>query len=123
MRGLALWFLVLGIVSVLIGMGWGIHMAGNQDYLLAPAHAHLNLLGWVGFSIFAFYYHVVPGAGEGTLPNLHFGLSAVGLVVVVPGIVLSKLDITEVLAAGGSILSALGMLCFLIVVLRGAQVR
>ncbi len=120
MKGLAYWFLVPGVISVLVGMAWGIYMAATQDHLMAPAHAHLNLLGWVSFSIFAFYYHLLPEATGGRLPKLHFFFSVSGLITVVPGIALSKLAITTALATGGSILSAVGMLCFLIVVLRRA---
>ena len=31
----------------LAGMGFGIFMGITQDFMLAPAHAHLNLLGFV----------------------------------------------------------------------------
>ncbi len=123
MKGLALWFMVLGLISVSIGMGWGLYMAGTEDWLMAPAHAHLGLMGFVSFSIFAFYYHIVPGADVGALPKLHFLLSVLGLSIAIPGIVLSKLDATDALAAGGSFTFAVGMLCFLIVVLRGAHGR
>jgi len=121
MKGLAFWFLLCGVISVLIGMAWGLHMAATGDHMMAPAHAHLNLLGFVSFAIFAFYYHLVPGASDGILPRAHLALSLLGLVAVVPGIVLSIRHTSEALAAGGSIISALGMLCFLFVVLRGAR--
>ena len=68
MKSISFWFFILGVASVLIGMVWGIQMSATHDHLLSPAHAHLNLLGWVSFSIFAFYYHLVPDAAEGTLP-------------------------------------------------------
>ena len=123
MRGLAFRFMVIGVISVLAGMVWGIYMAGAKDYTMAAAHAHLNLLGFVSFSIFAFYYHLVDGAALGAMPKVHFALSVLGLIIVVPGIVLSKQGTTEALAASGSILSALGMVCFLSVVLRGAKAR
>ena len=34
-------------IAALCGMSLGIFMATHQDFTLAPAHAHLNLLGWV----------------------------------------------------------------------------
>lgn len=123
MKGLAFWFMVPGVISVLVGMGWGLYMAGNGDHVMMPAHAHLNLMGFVSFAIFAFYYHMIPGADAGTLPKLHFVLSLSGLVVVVPGIALSIQERTDALAAVGSIISTLGMICFLAVVLRGAPAR
>ena len=35
------------VIAVLVGMSWGIVMAISQDHSAMPAHAHLNLLGWV----------------------------------------------------------------------------
>lgn len=123
MKGLALWFMVAGILSVLIGMVWGLQMASSKDHTMAPAHAHLNLIGFVSFSIFAFYYHAVPAAAEGLLPKLHFGLAVVGLLLVVPGISMSIRGTTEAVAAGGSVITALAMLCFLAVILRPLPTR
>lgn len=121
MKGLAFWFMLSGVIAVLIGMGWGLLMAATGDHTMMPAHAHLNLVGFVSFAIFAVYYHIVPGAVEGVLPRLHLTLSVLGLVVMVPGIALALLERTEALAVTGAIASALGMACFLVVVLRSAR--
>ena len=37
-------------------MGLGIFMATSQDFTLMPAHAHLNLLGWVSMALYGLYY-------------------------------------------------------------------
>ena len=118
MRGLSFYFFVLGVLAVLIGMGWGIQMSATHDHALSPAHAHLNLLGWVSFSIFAFYYHLVPDAAEGILPKIHFALALAGLVIIVPGIVMAIRETSETLAKLGSVLSVLSMLVFAVIVLR-----
>lgn len=118
MKGLSYWFFALGVLSVLIGMVWGIQMAATHDHLLSPAHAHLNLLGWVSFSIYAFFYHLVPNAAQGLLPKVHFALALVGLVVLVPGIAMAHMGVNEGIAAAGSILSLLSMLVFGVIVLR-----
>ncbi|MEC7257481.1 MAG: hypothetical protein VXW58_06635 [Pseudomonadota bacterium] len=118
MKGLSYWFFALGVLSVLIGMVWGIQMAATHDHLLSPAHAHLNLLGWVSFSIYAFFYHLVPNAAQGLLPKVHFALALVGLVVLGPGIAMAHMGVNEGVAAAGSILSLLSMLVFGVIVLR-----
>ena len=46
----------------LVGIDLGIVMGIRQDFVLVPAHAHLNLLGFVTMFLSALYYHVVPGA-------------------------------------------------------------
>ena len=41
-------------------MVWGIVMAISQDHSSMPAHAHLNLLGWVSLFLFGIFYHLHP---------------------------------------------------------------
>ncbi|MFD1342645.1 hypothetical protein [Litorisediminicola beolgyonensis] len=117
MKGISLSFMVIGVLAVLVGMGWGIQMSATGDHTLSPAHAHLNLLGFVTMSIYAFFYHLVPRAAEGGLAKAHFGLAVLGLVTVVPGIVMAITGAGEGLAKIGSVLTLLSMLVFLVVVL------
>jgi len=60
MKGVANWFFTTAALCVLIGMAWGIQMAATGDHSLSPAHAHLNLVGWVTMGLFGLYYHNVP---------------------------------------------------------------
>jgi len=39
-------------------MAWGIFMAASRDHSSMPAHAHLNLLGWVSLFLFGIYYRM-----------------------------------------------------------------
>jgi putative Mn2+ efflux pump MntP len=48
------------VLLVVVGMVWGIVMAISQDHSTMPAHAHLNLLGWVSLFLFGIYYHLHP---------------------------------------------------------------
>lgn len=118
MKGLSFNFMVLGALFVVIGMGWGIHMSASGDHTMSPAHAHLNLLGFVLFAIYAFYYHLVPAAAEGMLPKAHFALALAGVVIVVPGIVMAISETTETFAKIGSILTLLSGIAFLVVVFK-----
>jgi hypothetical protein len=120
MRGLALYFFVLGVVAAIVGMSWGIQMSATKDHLLAPAHAHLNLLGWVTLALFGVYYHVSPAAAQGVLPKLHFALAALGVIAIVPGIVMAVRETGETLAKAGAFLTLASMLLFLLIVLRNA---
>jgi len=52
---------VVAALAALGGMGLGIVMGISQDFTLAPAHAHLNLLGWVTMAIYGLYHR---GAGR-----------------------------------------------------------
>jgi peptidoglycan/LPS O-acetylase OafA/YrhL len=48
------------VLFVLAGMIWGIVMAASGDHSTMPAHAHLNLLGWVSLFLFGIYYRLHP---------------------------------------------------------------
>jgi hypothetical protein len=48
------------VLMVVAGMIWGIVMAISEDHSTLPAHAHLNLLGWVSLFLFGIYYHLHP---------------------------------------------------------------
>jgi uncharacterized BrkB/YihY/UPF0761 family membrane protein len=49
-----------GILFLLAGMVWGLQMAMSNDHAELPAHAHLNLLGFVALYLFGFYYRLNP---------------------------------------------------------------
>ena len=40
------------VVIVVAGMIWGLQMAISRDHAALPAHAHLNLLGYVSLFLF-----------------------------------------------------------------------
>ncbi len=46
----------LAVLFVIAGMAMGIGMAASQDHSIMPAHAHLNLLGFVSLFLFGMYY-------------------------------------------------------------------
>lgn len=121
MRGIAFWFLMLGILSALAGMVWGIQMAATGDHTLSPAHGHLNLVGWVSLGIFAFYYHTVPAAAVSRLAKVHLALATLGLIIMVPGIAMAISGSGEALAKVGSLVVLLSMLTFALVVLRSRE--
>ena len=56
-------------VLLLCGMVFGITMGIRQDFTLAPAHAHLNLIGFVLMFLAGLYYRVVPAASAGLLKS------------------------------------------------------
>ena len=108
-------FLVAGICA-LIGMAWGIQMSATGDHGMAPAHAHLNLLGWVSLALFGTFYQLVPAAGDSLLAKIQAALAVVGVVLIVPGIVMALNHTGETLAKLGSVITILSMLVFIVVV-------
>jgi hypothetical protein len=118
MRGIGFYFFIAGVLCVTLGMFWGIGMAISGDHTLAPAHAHLNLVGWVSMGLFGLYYTLTPSAAASTLAKVHLGLAIAGVVVMVPGIVTVLKGGGEGMAAGGSMLTAASMLVFLYTVFK-----
>jgi hypothetical protein len=118
MRGVAFAFFAAGSVAVLAGMVWGIQMSASHDHTLAPAHAHLNLVGWVTMGLFGLYYAQTPAAAASRLARVHVVLAVGGLVLMVPGIALAITGGGAGLAAAGSVLSLASMAVFVITVFR-----
>ena len=118
MKRLPTLFFATATIFALLGMIWGIQMSASHDHTLSPAHGHLNLIGFVAMSIFGTYYAITPGAGESRLATVHYGLTTVTVLVLVPGIALAISGQGEVLAQVGSLLAVLTMALFAFVVVR-----
>jgi hypothetical protein len=58
------------VLMVIAGMIWGLVMGITQDHSTMPAHAHLNLLGWVSLFLFGVYYHLHPALDAGRLAKV-----------------------------------------------------
>ena len=71
----------LSVVVLLVGMLAGIAMGIQQNFMLAPAHSHLNLIGGVLLFLFGLYYRLVPAAGTTRLAQVQGWLHMVGAIV------------------------------------------
>lgn len=118
MRNIAFLFFAFAALCVALGMAWGIQMAATHDHTLSGAHAHLNLVGWVTMGLFGVYYTLTPQAAASPLARVHFGIAALGVVLLVPGIAMTILDRGEVLAVVGSFVTLASMLLFLVILFR-----
>jgi heme/copper-type cytochrome/quinol oxidase subunit 1 len=112
MRNLPYYFLSIAVLQALIGMGVGIYMGISQDYVLAPAHAHNNLLGWVTMAIFGLYYLLVPEVGAKRLSTIHFWVALVANIIFPIGIGMVVTNQGEALSIVGSLLEVASMLLF-----------
>jgi hypothetical protein len=114
----------MSVVLLLAGMLAGITMGILQNFTLAPAHAHLNLIGGVLLFLFGLYYRLVPGAGTTTLAKVQGWLHMVGAVLFPAGIavVLVKGPSFEAAPVAGSLLVVTAMALFVVIVFRSARV-
>ena len=107
-------FLLCAVAYVVVGMALGTHMGANQDFKLAPLHAHMNLVGWATMALFAWFYNAVPAAAEGKLAQAHFWIAQVGIILFIIGLymVLNEHMAGEPILIGGEMLTSLSMLIF-----------
>ncbi len=117
MKQLPYYFIGLATVFALLGMAYGMYMAGSEDHSMAGAHAHNNLLGWVTMAIYGLYYARVPSAVTG-LAGVHFGITLIANLIFPFGIALAILGQTPALAAIGGGLHIISMLIFAYIVWR-----
>jgi hypothetical protein len=64
MPRVSLWFFAVAPLYVLCGMGLGIYMGAAQNFALAPAHAHINLLGWVTMALYGTFFALARDASK-----------------------------------------------------------
>jgi uncharacterized membrane protein len=111
----------ISISLALIGVVLGIVMGIRQDFALMPAHAHLNLLGFVTLFLSALYYRVVPEAAASRLARYQAVVSVAGAVVFPVGIasvLLGGHDRFEPVVVAGALTVLLGMALFAVIVFR-----
>ena len=85
MPRISLWFFAVAPIYVLIGMGFGIYMGAAQDFTLAPAHAHLNLIGWVTMALYGTFYGLAQNASQ-RLAWTTFWLNNIAVAVMFPSL-------------------------------------
>jgi hypothetical protein len=113
----------VGTVVLLVGMLAGIVMGVEQNFTLAPAHAHLNLVGGVLLFLFGLYYRMVPAAGTTTLAKVQGWLHMIGAILFPVGVavVLLKGPSFEAAPILGSLIVVAAMALFAVIVFRSAR--
>jgi hypothetical protein len=102
------------VLFVIAGMLWGIQMAISQDHSAFPAHAHLNLLGWVSLFLFGIYYRLRPSLEQARSALVQVWLWIVGTAILAIGVGLVHTghDVGDPFAAAGSLIVLAAMLLF-----------
>jgi peptidoglycan/LPS O-acetylase OafA/YrhL len=113
------------VLFVIVGMVWGIVMAVSEDHSAMPAHAHLNLLGWVSLFLFGIFYHLHPALDRSRTASVQFWVWIGSTVILTVGVALvhSGHAIGDPVAAVGAIVALADMLLFGWLVLRRDAVK
>jgi hypothetical protein len=112
-----------GALILLVGMLAGIAMGIQQDFTLAPAHAHLNLVGGVLLFLFGLYYRLVPAAGNSPLAKVQGWLHIAGAILFPAGVAIVILKGATFIAAPivGSLIAVAAMALFTVIVFRTSR--
>src|SRR4030081_1161791 len=115
----------MSVVILLVGMLAGIVIGIQQNFVLAPAHAHLNLIGGVLLFLFGLYYRLVPAVGPSALAKVQGWLHMIGAIVFPVGVavVLLKGPSFEAAPILGSLIVVAAMALFVVIVFRPPRAR
>ena len=107
-------WLKIAVLYLLIGVIFGIVMAGNHQFQYAPVHAHINLLGWASMGLAGVIYWLFPRAGGHWLGLAHFWLHNIGLPIAMASLflMLGGNPAMERLVALGSLAIVAGVVLF-----------
>ncbi|MBA8901698.1 MULTISPECIES: hypothetical protein [unclassified Phyllobacterium] len=105
-------------ILFLVGIVMGLHMGISGNHNTYPAHAHLNLLGWVSSAIFGIYFALNPAKAGGRLPMIQFVVYTIGVIVMTVGLylMLQGNPAMDALVGIGSFIVLAGVLLFTAIV-------
>jgi peptidoglycan/LPS O-acetylase OafA/YrhL len=108
------------VLLAVAGMIWGIVMAASGNHTAMPAHAHLNLLGWVSLFLFGIFYHLHPAIDRSRTAMVQVCVWIVATVILSVGVALVHTghEIGDPIAAVSSLIVVADMLLFGWLVLR-----
>jgi len=113
----------LAVLFVIAGMAMGIGMAVSQDHSIMPAHAHLNLLGWVSLFLFGIYYERRPALDRSRLALIQVVVWSAGTALMTVAVAAVHLGYTafEPAAAISSLMVLVAMVLFAYFVFKPAR--
>lgn len=110
-------FIGVALLCLLVGEAFGIWMSQSPErFGLAPAHAHLNLAGWVTLCLYGLTHQAFPALAKTKLAAAQCALAILGALVMAPGILIAITsgDANIAFAVAGSLGVLLGTLLFAI---------
>lgn len=81
-------FITAALLILPIGMAFGMWMGAREDFQLADAHAHLNLLGFVVPTLYGLIHRAFPAMAASRLAWLQLIVHFVGFLIMIPGLVI-----------------------------------
>ncbi|WP_409346651.1 cytochrome-c oxidase [Paenibacillus sp. MBLB4367] len=119
-------FLKMAVVYFTVGVIFGLVIGITQNFGFSSVHAHINLLGWASMALAGIIYHLFPAAGNHALAKAHFWLHAIGVPIMIIGLFWAvsadeEKPIHVIFISTGALLAIIGVILFLINVLRNVK--
>lgn len=113
-------FLKISVLYLIAGMVLGLAMGLSGNHQFFPAHAHINLIGWVSFALYGLIYRQFPATASTPLVRWHFWVSNIGALLLVVGIAGINAGYGGFipLAGTGSVATLAGAIIFAIILYR-----
>lgn len=110
----------IACLFAIAGVAMGIAMAASNNHAVMPAHAHLNLLGWVSLFLFGIYYRLHPALDTKRLALVQVGLWSAGTVALTAAVAALHLGYAafEPVAAVASLIVLVALGLFTVAVFR-----
>jgi len=108
------------VLFAIAGIIWGLVMAISENHAAMPAHAHLNLLGWVSLFLFGIFYQLHPSIDRSRVASIQvwIWIAATAVMAVGVGMVTTGHMAGDPIAALGSFAALADMLLFAWIVFR-----
>jgi hypothetical protein len=108
------------VIFAIVGLSWGILMAISDDHAEMPAHAHLNLLGWVSLFLFGVFYKLHPHLDVSRSAQVQVAawIVSTALLTLGVGLIYAGNHVGDPIAAIGAILVLIDMIFFAVFVFR-----
>lgn len=110
-------FFMMAATYIMIGTCWGMYMSVTHDFVTSPAHAHLNLLGFMSLSVMGAFYALLGRDTPPLLIKANFFLNNIGVVAMITALTLlftgktTIPQLTPLFMLGGPLI-ILGFGCF-----------
>jgi hypothetical protein len=74
-------WLMMAVVYLVVGVGFGVYMGASGDHSLYTVHSHIGLLGWTSMGLMGLLYRAVPEAARTRPAAWHFWLYQIAVPV------------------------------------------
>ena len=113
-------FITTALICLLVGEGLGVYMGISQDFLLVPAHVHLNLLGWVTLAAFGMMHRAYPALAQSRMAAAQCVLAVIANIAMPVGLAVMLLSANHdaTLVKYASLAVILATLMFVIMFIR-----